>query len=131
MCEARGVVDSLWRRYMDLMIEMTWTDHGALAGDTSTEEALALAMHRWHAEVKATVPADRLLVWNPADGWEPMCEFLKVDVPADPLPRLNDTLAFREGIIGGAIESVREWWDARERSASGLHGAPLAAESEA
>ena len=74
-------------------------------------------MDRWHTQVKDTVPADRLLVWNPADGWEPMCDFLQVEVPADPLPRLNDTLAFREGIIGGAIDSVRDWWDARERSA--------------
>ena len=46
-------------------------------------------------------------------------------VPAEPLPRLNDTASFREGIIGGALDVVNEWWDARERPASGLHGAAL------
>ena len=36
-------------------------------------------------------------------------------MPADPLPRLNDTHAFCEGITGGALGAVNEWWDARER----------------
>ena len=40
-------------------------------------------------------------------------------------PRLNDTKAFREGIIGDALDAVGEWWTARERPTSGLHGAPL------
>ena len=51
--------------------------------------------------------------------------FLEVDVPDEPLPRLNDTLSFREGIIGGALGVVNEWWDERERPTSGLHGAAL------
>ncbi len=134
MCEARGVVDPLWRRYMDAMIQLGWDDQtGALAGDTTTEESLAAAMDRWHAQVKATVPADRLLVWNPSDGWDPLCEFLEVPIPEDPMPRLNDTSAFREGIIGGAIEAVNDWWDARERPSEGLHGAPspVSADAEA
>ena len=73
------------------------------------------------------MPSDRLLVWNPADGWDPMCDFLEVAVPAEPMPRLNDTNSFREGIVGGAIDIINEWWDARERPDSGLHGAPLSA----
>lgn len=28
-------------------------------------------------------------------GWPPLCEFLDVDQPEDPFPRVNDTLAFR------------------------------------
>jgi hypothetical protein len=132
MCEARGVIDPLWRRYMDLMIHITWDERtGALPGDTSTDEGLAAAMERWHEQVIATVPADRLLVWNPSDGWGPLCEFLQVDVPADPMPRLNDTPAFREGIIGGAIGAVNDWWDARERPTGGLHGAAAPASAAA
>jgi hypothetical protein len=128
MCEARAVLDPLWQRYMDVMTQMTWDDDtGALAGDTTTHEGLVAAMERWHAHVVSTVPADRLLVWNPADGWEPMCDFLEVAVPAEPMPRLNDTNSFREGIIGGAVDIVNDWWDARERPNSGLHGAPLSA----
>jgi hypothetical protein len=124
--EARAALDPLWRRYLDLMWHLSWDEKtGALAGDTSTEAGLATAMERWNESVKRTVPAERLLVWNPSEGWEPLCAFLEVDVPAEPLPRLNDTTSFREGIIGGALEIVNEWWEARERPTSGLHGATL------
>lgn len=126
LSEARTVVDPLWQRYVKLMTHMNWEEGvGALAGDTSTIEGLIAAMDRWNDAVKATVPAERLLVWNPSEGWGPLCEFLEVAVPAEPLPRLNDTVSFREGIIGGALDSVNEWWDVRERPTSGLHGAAL------
>ncbi len=123
---ARAVLDPIWRRYTDLMVRMTWArDTGVLAGETFTDEGLIAVMRRWNDTVIATVPAERLLVWDPRDGWEPLCEFLEVDVPAEPLPRLNDTQSFREGIIGGALDTLNEWWDARERPLTGLHGAAL------
>jgi len=124
--EARAQLDPLWRRYMALMRHITWNDDtGALAGETSTAPALAAAMERWNDAVRASVPSERLLEWNPKEGWGPLCEFLERSVPAEPLPRLNDTASFREGIIGGAIDVIDGWWAARERPTSGLHGAPL------
>jgi hypothetical protein len=127
LCEARAVLDPQWRGFMKLMRVMTWNDDtGVLAGDTFSDEGLGAVMERWNDEVKRTVPAERLLVWNPREGWEPLCVFLEVDVPDEPLPRLNDTASFREGLITGALDIVTEWWDQRERPASGLHGAPLA-----
>jgi hypothetical protein len=48
------------------------------------------------AEVKAKVPADRLIVFEVSDGWGPLCEALGVDVPDEPFPHLNDTAAFRQ-----------------------------------
>jgi hypothetical protein len=126
MSEARTVVDPLWSRYIKLMYGMNWdAGTGALKGDVSTTAGLAAAMERWNEEVKATVPADRLLVWNPKEGFAPLCDFLEVDIPAEPLPRLNDTVAFREGIIGGAIDSVTDWWGEREQASEGLHGAAI------
>lgn len=127
LCEARATIDPLWARYMKLMRWMSWDEGvGALAGDTYSDAGLADAMRRWNETVIDTVPAERLLVWNPAEGWAPLCEFLDVEVPTEPLPRLNDTQSFREGIIGGAVEVVNGWWDARQRPASGLHGAAIA-----
>ena len=79
----------------------------------------------WNESVVSAVPPERLLVWNPSEGWEPLCEFLEVSVPSEPLPRLNDTISFTEGIIGGALDVIGEWWEARERPTSGLHGAAL------
>jgi Sulfotransferase domain len=127
LSEARSDLDPLWERYVKLMRHLSWDEGvGALAGgDTSTVAGLAAAMERWNEDVEATVAEERLLVWNPAEGWEPLCEFLEVEIPPEPLPRLNDTLSFREGIIGGALGVVNDWWDVRERPASGLHGAAV------
>jgi Sulfotransferase domain len=55
-----------------------------------------LARLRAHeADVIATVPADELLVFDVADGWEPLCAFLGVDIPGEPFPRTNSTAEFR------------------------------------
>lgn len=35
------------------------------------------------------LPPDRLLVYSPKQGWEPLCAFLDVPVPAEPFPRVN------------------------------------------
>lgn len=51
--------------------------------------------HRHHADVKARIPADQLLVYEVSEGWEPLCSFLGVPVPDEPFPRLNDTASFR------------------------------------
>lgn len=124
--DAQAVVDPHWRRFTTLMQRMTWDDQtGALPGDTSNDESFIQIMERWNDEVKSTVPAERLLVWNPAEGWEPLCDFLEVGVPDEPLPHLNDAASFREGIIGGGLGVLNEWWDKRERPSSGLHGAPV------
>jgi hypothetical protein len=124
--QARASVDPLWRRYLALMNAMNWeAQTGAMAGDHASDAGLAAAMQRWNDGVIETVPSERLLVWDPAEGWEPLCEFLDVDVPADPLPRLNDSAAFCEGIIGGSLGVVNDWWDARERPTEGLHGAAI------
>lgn len=44
---------------------------------------------RHNSAVQAYVPADRLLVFQVADGWEPLCAGLGVDVPDRPCPHLN------------------------------------------
>jgi hypothetical protein len=128
MCMARAALDPLWKRFMDLMVVMTWADEtGALAPPDATyeDDGLAAAMDRWNERVKRDVPSDLLLVWEPQEGWEPLCEFLEVPVPDEPLPNTNDTLAFKEGILGGAIGVVNEWWEQRERPTAGLHAASL------
>ena len=39
--------------------------------------------------MRASVPADRLLVFQATDGWEPLCRFLDKPIPAIPYPRTN------------------------------------------
>jgi hypothetical protein len=42
-----------------------------------------------NAEVQRSIPKERLLVYEASQGWEPLCKFLGVPVPAAPFPRVN------------------------------------------
>jgi len=44
-------------------------------------------------ESGALLPADRLLVYEVSQGWEPLCGFLGVTVPAEPFPHLVMNIA--------------------------------------
>ncbi|PZX17103.1 hypothetical protein LX81_01734 [Palleronia aestuarii] len=49
--------------------------------------AVLSAYRRNNEKVRATIPADRLLVFTPSDGWEPLCAFLGVARPEGDFPR--------------------------------------------
>ena len=53
------------------------------------------------ADVRANIPAERLLVFEVADGWQPLCEFLGLPVPENAFPNVNDTEA-----VQGLIKAV-------------------------
>jgi hypothetical protein len=57
-------------------------------GGSDKDSAIA-AYRRNNEKVRATIPADRLLVFTPSDGWGPLCDFLGVPVPAGNFPRSN------------------------------------------
>lgn len=60
------------------------------------DKAFAMGVFEAHNEhVQREVPADRLLVYDVKQGWEPLCEFLEVPVPGGPMPHLNDATSFR------------------------------------
>ncbi|MFV0525110.1 MAG: sulfotransferase family protein [Acidimicrobiales bacterium] len=76
------------------------------------------------AEVVATVPPDRLLVFDVADGWEPLCAFLDVPVPDEPFPHVNDrtTILRRFGLVR-AVTYGAPWAAAAGLGAATLLGA--------
>lgn len=55
----------------------------------------AAAYRRWNDTVMAEAPSDRLLVWQPSDGWEPLCRALDLPVPDVAFPHLNSTADHR------------------------------------
>lgn len=59
-------------------------------------EAAMAAVEAWNADVRATAPADRLLIWKTGDGWEPICDALGLPVPEEPFPHVNTTEQFRK-----------------------------------
>jgi hypothetical protein len=110
LSSARTRVDAGWRDYMELITAM-WEKSGLLPSSAAGPDLdeLARAFDRYNEEVRETVPAERLLVWSPADGWEPLCEFLEAPVPAAPLPRVNDSKMFNDRIIEAAMATVGQW----------------------
>ena len=59
------------------------------AGQFEDKDKALAAYHQREADVRAAIPAERLLVFDVAQGWEPLCGFLEVPVPAVPFPRTN------------------------------------------
>ena len=63
--------------------------------DPRDETTSKAAYERHNAEVRAEVPAERLIEWQPEDGWAPLCEGLGLPVPSEPFPHTNTTAEFR------------------------------------
>jgi hypothetical protein len=56
----------------------------------------AIEVFREHnREIVAAVPPERLLVLDLAAGWEPLCAFLELPVPAVPFPHVNTRATFQ------------------------------------
>lgn len=63
-------------------------------GDAREKDELIATFHAHEANVKATVPPERLLVHSAKDGWGPLCAFLEIPVPLTPYPRTNSKEEF-------------------------------------
>ncbi|CAH8604570.1 unnamed protein product [Schistosoma margrebowiei] len=76
------------------------------------DDSMLLECYKKHNKtVQESIPSERLLVYHIGDGWEPLCRFLNVDVPANiPYPKLNqrsDMIKLRDLIKKfGSIEEV-------------------------
>jgi hypothetical protein len=63
----------------------------ATFGGRFDDKAHALAVFQQHIDtVRATIPPQRLLVYEVAQGWEALCQFLGVQEPDGPFPHLNE-----------------------------------------
>jgi len=76
-------------------------DQRTFGGRIDHDSERALKVFQAHVEeVTATIPPHRLLVFDVRQGWAPLCEFLGVDVPAEPFPRVNDSAEFMQQARG-------------------------------
>ena len=62
--------------------------------DMEDRDACMAAFDAHNAHVRATAPRERLLEWQPGDGWEPICGALDLPVPDEPFPHRNTTAEF-------------------------------------
>lgn len=89
----------------DMVFGIIWD--GVFAGRFEDKE-YAVNIFKTHIEeVKRIVPEERLLVFEVADGWEPLCKFLGVPVPDSPFPRSNDRASYTE-TVAKSMESKEQ-----------------------
>jgi hypothetical protein len=108
LASARAHVDPKWNRYLELVHRMFFSEEGTFPKGHSPD-ALIDGFNAHNEAVKRVVPADRLLVWEVTEGWEPLCEFLGVPVPDEPMPHANDRATFLGRVIGGAVTTLQAW----------------------
>ena len=68
---------------------LTKTVWGLFGEGIDDKGFMVAAFERHVAEVRGAIPHDRLLVFEVAQGWKPLCEFLGVEEPTTPFPRVN------------------------------------------
>jgi Sulfotransferase domain len=111
LSSAASSVNPRLRAYTELMIDM-WQRQGAFAAAGAGRLSDTLARHT--EAVTRAVPPGRLLVWDVTEGWEPLCGFLDVDVPAAPLPHLNDSRMFRDRVVEMSLGMLNDWWQRQQ-----------------
>jgi hypothetical protein len=115
---ARAKVDPQWAAFVSMMMRMLWTDEATFADHHAEPGQLAEGMVRFQEEVQRDVPADRLLVWGVTEGWGPLCEFLDVDVPDAPFPRLNESKQYVERVVSMCLGVLDAWWEQQQAPAA-------------
>lgn len=79
-----GQFSAMISELMSARFVAEWTEH----------DAAVAAYDAHNARVRATVPAARLLEWQPGDGWGPLCKALDLPIPDEPFPHVNSTEEF-------------------------------------
>ena len=123
------------REGLQFIDDLIW--RGTFDGRFRERDNALRVFNEHNQAVQATIPADRLLVFDVKQGWEPLCRFLGLPVPAgEPFPHLSDTSSAQKEIReryrvvalrAGAIAASASWglaltWQGRRtlRSATGL-----------
>jgi sulfotransferase family protein len=72
--------------WLQMCEELLAREIGESWDDAETAQAF---YERYNDRVRREAPADRLLEWRAADGWEPLCRALDLPVPDEPFPKRN------------------------------------------
>lgn len=81
--------------------ELIWVN---TFGGRFEDRDYAISVFEKHNQaVRDAIGADRLLEYQVGQGWQPLCDFLGVPVPAADFPRVNDGASFREAVLEGKM----------------------------
>ena len=72
------------------------------------DRGAAIAAYERHCDaVRRGIPADRLIEWQPRDGWRPICSHLGLPVPDTPFPHENTSEDFGDNAERAIADSER------------------------
>jgi hypothetical protein len=97
--------DSPLRAIYDLTQELIL--RGVFGGRAADEQYSCAIYEAHNRSVIDAVPAGRLLVYDLAAGWAPLCAFLERPIPSEPFPRLNTRAGFLREYLGSAARRGR------------------------
>ena len=92
-------LESLWEMAIEVINKRSF---GTDDYRTLNEQDFKAAYERHNEHVRATAPHERFLDFDVAQGWEPLCAFLGVEVPEEPFPNVNDREQFWATFGAGA-----------------------------
>lgn len=87
-----GLVDGL----LEMTERIVW--NGVFEGRFEDAKRAQQIFDEHTARVRATVPAEQLLVFDVREGWAPLCRFLGVPMPNTPFPNVNDRASMLRAI---------------------------------
>lgn len=79
---------------LDVLRDVVWGERGTFRNRFHDRDWVLQMLADRTAAVQAAYPPERLLVHDVTDGWEPLCEFLGVEVLDEPYPKLNERAVF-------------------------------------
>ena len=82
------------RERTNMVFELIWDGQFQRRLD---DTAYVISVFEKHNQtVIDSVPKEKLLVYRPGDGWEPLCGFLECPIPSTPYPKMNSTEDFQK-----------------------------------
>lgn len=72
-----------------------WQEH--VGKDYRNKESVIAFYRRWNEQIRKKIPDEHLLVYEVKDGWQPLCDFLDVEVPGEAFPKANTREEFQQG----------------------------------
>lgn len=89
----RSMAESLFRKFIG-------------SDDFENGDKMMAAYVAHNEQVRARIPASRLVEWQPQDGWEPICNALQLPVPVEDFPHVNTRAEFVER-VGSAVPAPK------------------------
>ena len=91
----------MWQEMIEQIGATRFPVHNVIHTDAQASIDL---FNTWNARVKAGVSAERLLVWEAKEGWDPICNALNLPIPDLPFPRANTLADWQARLRAQGIE---------------------------